>query len=331
MDTKKNNTTIVDIAKRANVTNITVSRAFNKPELVKPDTRERILSIAREMNYSPNAFAKNLKGQSSNIIGMVTDSTFNPVYAEVTKAVCRAADAKGYTVMIFDTGGSVEAESRAVSALFSYKAAGIILSVVHDNTNYNPYYIEQAKAYRIPLVLLDRDIPNQTLPGVFLNNIELGVKAGKYLVSQADNEILIVGGPKDSEITQDRVAGILGAMHDTDTRISVIYTDYKYENALPMITQALSSGLYNPQRIVGVNGLITLAAVQATRDAKLKLPQFFSIDEVPHAKTFGMAIPCIANDPSAWGKSVSELLFELIHTGEQPANSRIFINGELIA
>ncbi|POC81294.1 LacI family transcriptional regulator, partial [Vibrio vulnificus] len=52
------NATIVDIARRARVTNITVARAFNKPELVKPETRERIHAIAKELNYVPNAFAQ---------------------------------------------------------------------------------------------------------------------------------------------------------------------------------------------------------------------------------------------------------------------------------
>ncbi|MGP2690134.1 LacI family DNA-binding transcriptional regulator, partial [Serratia nevei] len=112
------NATIVDIARRARVTNITVSRAFNKPELVKPETRERIHAIAKELNYVPNAFAQGLKSSSSQIIGIVTSSMYNPFYSGLIKTVSRIARQQGYQIMLFDTDGSEEAEMRAIQALF---------------------------------------------------------------------------------------------------------------------------------------------------------------------------------------------------------------------
>ncbi|WP_038909886.1 LacI family DNA-binding transcriptional regulator, partial [Yersinia pestis] len=90
------NATIVDIARRANVTNITVSRTFNQPGLVKQETREKIHAIAKELNYVPNAFAQGLKRSSSQIIGIVTSSMYNPFYSELIQTVSRIARTQCY-------------------------------------------------------------------------------------------------------------------------------------------------------------------------------------------------------------------------------------------
>ena len=71
---KKKSVTISDIAKRVNMTTITVSRALSKPDLVKPATLARILEVARELDYVPNAFARGLKRSESLIIGVITAS-----------------------------------------------------------------------------------------------------------------------------------------------------------------------------------------------------------------------------------------------------------------
>ncbi|MBO6258589.1 MAG: LacI family DNA-binding transcriptional regulator [Succinivibrio sp.] len=330
---KKKNATIVDIAKIANVTNITVSRAFTKPEMVKEETRKKIYEIAKQLNYSPNAFARNLKVSQSNIIGVVTDSTYNQVYAEVVKMLCLEADKRGFTVMMFETNGSVEAEERAVDVLLSYKASGIVLSVITDNEAYSPAYIKKIKATNTPLVLLDRDLKQFDLPGVFLNNLELGIKAGRYLLSKDYNSILIFGGPEDSVITQDRISGIKRLVTPDKTLIDICYTQYGYDKARPLILKKLEKITHTtlPECIVGINGPVSLAAIGACRTLGIhKGMQFFSFDEVPFSVDFGIKIPCIYNNPKEWGQKISSLLFSLIENHNSLLYfDRSYINGNL--
>ncbi|MDC0612040.1 LacI family transcriptional regulator [Vibrio sp.] len=324
----KKNSTIVDIAKRANVTNITVSRAFNKPDLVKPDTREAILKIAKELNYVPNAFARNLKNNESKIIGLVTDSTFNPVYANILKRLSQMADKRGYMVMIFETNGSESAENRAVKTLFSHKASAILLSVVSDREGYRPDYLELAKAYNIPLILFDRDIPDADLPGVFLNNVEIGVKAGKFLAKKDYSRYLICGGPADSEITRDRIGGIIGGLRASSDQIDYLYSDYSYEIAYPAIIDYLQSSDQIPNCVIGINGVISMAILKALRILGYKNIPLFSIDEVPFSDVYGAQIPCIANHPQDWGEQVGMLLFDILDG--KTKEKRIYISSTLI-
>lgn len=330
-DIKTRKATIVDIANLANVTNITVSRAFSSPELVKKETRDRIYAIARKLHYTPNPFARSLKTNTSKIIGVVTNSTYNPVYEEVIKTLCLEADKNGYIVIMFESACNPELENRAMQTLFAYKVAGIVLSVVNDCAAYDPLYIKQAQAYNIPLILLDRDITPFNLPGVFLDNYQIGVKAGKYLFTQNLTDLLVIGGPEDSLITQKRIEGIMSELRDLPVKFNFIYTDYSYALSRKMIMDYLKEKIAETSYIVGINGLITLAAIGVCRTLGNRQCRYFSIDAVPYAADLAFNIPCIYSDPKEWGMKVSELLFTAIKSVNNPEKfERIFISGELM-
>ncbi|EPJ9038628.1 LacI family DNA-binding transcriptional regulator [Serratia ureilytica] len=326
------NATIVDIARRARVTNITVSRAFNKPELVKPETRERIHAIAKELNYVPNAFAQGLKSSSSQIIGIVTSSMYNPFYSGLIKTVSRIARQQGYQIMLFDTDGSEEAEMRAIQALFGYKARGILLSAVRDDKRYRPAYLELAEVYGVPLILIDRDLYDQQLSGVFLDNREIGVLAGRYLAEQPEQKLLIIGGPADSEITLTRSAGIVAALQGSGREIHIINGDYDFTSQESEVRAYLAQPENRPDYIIGLNGIITLGAIAICHEMGLyQQVKFFSIDEPPRAGAYGLHIPGVYHDTQKLGEIAAELLFSAINSprGELPVR-REFFTGSLL-
>src|SRR5699024_4444829 len=89
-----------DVAARAGVSYQTVSRVLNEPEIVRPDTRERVLAAISELGYTRNRAARALKTSRSSLIGVLTDnlSLFGP--AETTTAVSTAAREAGYSVVL---------------------------------------------------------------------------------------------------------------------------------------------------------------------------------------------------------------------------------------
>lgn len=324
--------TIVDIARLANVTNITVSRAFNRPELVKPATRAKIHAIAKELNYVPNAFAQGLKKNSSQIIGVITSSMYSPFYSGIIQTVSRIARAGGYQIMLFDTDGSQEAEAQAIQTLFSYKACGILLSAVRDDKDYQPDYLELAETYHIPLILMDRDIYNRQLSGVFLNNKEIGRMAGKYLAQQSAENILIISGPIDSEITRIRNQAICKAMENSNKKIQFIYGDYNFISQQEEVKHYLANPENCPDYIVGLNGIITLGAIAICHALNIyQKIKFFSIDEPPHASQYGVHIAGIYHDTQILGEIVADLLFGIIKSPAGKNNSqREFYTGSLV-
>ncbi|MFK3974505.1 LacI family DNA-binding transcriptional regulator [Pseudomonas sp. NPDC087358] len=330
---KKTPVTISDIARRVNMTPVTVSRALNKPDLVKPATLARILEVAQELDYVPNAFARSLKRSESMIIGVITASVDNPFYSEMIKAISREAKKHGYTIMLVDTDGSEELERKAVDTLLSYRVAGIVLSPVSDEPAYQPNYLSRLSNGDIPVVQLDRALHDTPFSHVVLDNFHSGLKGARYLLAQnpAMQRLLVLTGPAHSRISQERLKGVKAALEESgkQVQLDVFAGDYTLEPSYQSTLDYLHEHCV-PDAIFGFNQLITLGAMKALRDrgiAHESLP-ICGIDRLPFADIFGIPIACIAHDASLAGSSAVTLLLERIQNRYLP-KARVVIVGEL--
>lgn len=326
----KKNITIKDISKLAGVTNITVSRVFNNPEIVNEVTRNKIINIANELGYRPNIYARKLRGKSNRIVGLVTNSLFNPVYLDIMKVISEKLNEKNIVLMIFETNGDIKSEERAIHTLCDYQVDAILLSAITDQEDYYPNYIKDAKEMNIPLLLIDRDVPDLELPGVFLKNYDIGIQVGEY-VSQAkkSGKILIIGGPSNSIITRKRIKGILSKLGSFDTEI--LYSDYSFGKSYPTILEKLKSLDEKPSWIIGINGLISLASIKAASVLKLSDINIFSIDSVPGADIFDVHIPCIATNNDLWGERIFDLLYSILNKNNSNLNNqKIYMESNII-
>lgn len=330
---KKNQkkSTITDVAKHVGMTTITVSRALNTPEKVKRETLERILAAASELNYVPNAIARNLKSKQSRIIGLIIANIDNPFYENTFKAVNHAAKESNYSLMLFDTDGSEEQEKKAIETLLSYQASGIILSAVSDDKNYMPSYLHKLKLANIPVVQIDRKIHNIDFPGVYLDNFNSAYKGMEALLKKGFKDILILAGPKTSQITLNRLKGIQQAIMDQKRPIelTIKYGDYTKTPSKQAVVELIQEQ-YLPDAIFGLNILITLGALEAIQEAGLNTENFglMSIDPIPFARTFGKTIPCIKHDTYALGLAAINMLIQDIK-GNSKETQDIIIEGNL--
>lgn len=325
--------TVSDIARRVNMTPVTVSRAFNRPDLLKPQTLARILAVAEELDYVPNAFARGLKRSESLIIGVITASVDNPFYSEMIKAISREAKKHGYTIMLVDTDGSEALESKAVDTLLSYRVAGIVLSPVSDEPDYQPGYLGRLGSSDMPVVQLDRALPDSPFSHVVLDNRESGFKGARYLLTHNPRleRLLVLTGPAHSRISQERLKGVEAALAEAGGRVhlSVYAGDYTLEPAYRNTLRYLHEEAH-PQAIFGFNQLITLGAMKALRDRQIALDTvaICGIDRLPFADIFGIPTACIAHDASLAGSSAVRLLLERIRDRSLPKR-RVIITGVL--
>jgi LacI family transcriptional regulator len=330
---KKNQkkSTITDVAKYVGMTTITVSRALNTPEKVKRETLERILAAASELNYVPNAIARNLKSQESHIIGLIIANIDNPFYENTFKAVNHAAKESNYSLMLFDTDGSEEQEKKAIETLLSYQASGIILSAVSDDKHYMPSYLNKLKLANIPLVQIDRKIHNSDFPGVYLDNFNSAYKGMEALIKKGFKDILILAGPETSQITLNRLRGIQQAIIDQKypIELTIKYGDYTKKPSKQAVVELIQQKSL-PAAIFGLNILITLGALEAIQEAGLDTENFgfMSIDPIPFARTFGKTIPCIKHDTYALGLAAINMLIQNIQ-GKSKETQDIIIEGNL--
>lgn len=329
---KQKSVTISDIAKRVNMTTITVSRALNNPHQVKAETLARILEVARELDYVPNTFARSLKRDESLIIGVITASVDNPFYSEMIKAISREAKKHGYTIMLVDTDNLPEIESKAVDTLLGYRVAGIILSPVSDEPKYQPDYLERLANGKTPVVLLDRTIHDSPFSRVVLDNYHSGYKAGQYLLQQNPGikRLLVLTGPQHSRITEERLKGLHAVLGvQPSMQIDIYPGDYTLEPSFESTLAYLENGT-TPDAIMGFNQLITMGALKALRAKKISHEgiTICGIDRLPFADIFGVPIACVAHDATLAGSSAVRVLLDHLEHPTRPRD-KVIISGEL--
>ena len=120
---------IQEVARRAGVSVATVSRVFNLPDKVAPETRALVEQAAQDTGYLPNASARTLRTQRSRALGVVLPTLVNPVFAECLQGIASAASAAGYAIVPLTTDYRLAHEEQAVARLLAGNVDGMILVV----------------------------------------------------------------------------------------------------------------------------------------------------------------------------------------------------------
>src|SRR5437773_8530849 len=120
--------TLADIAALAAVTPMTVSRVMNSSGYVHVKTRERVLLVAREMNYRRNGLARGLKRQCTETVGLVIGDIANPFAAELSRGVREVLEKRGYTLFICISEHSVKEDVQAFDSLADHRVDGVIVA-----------------------------------------------------------------------------------------------------------------------------------------------------------------------------------------------------------
>ena len=155
------NLTIHDIAMRCGVSIATVSRVINDSPNVSDTTRKKILNVIREINYTPNAFARGLSLNSMRMIGILCTDVARPFYAQVVSLLERNLREKGFDSMLCCSGYSIEGKKNGIKFLLNKKVDAIILAGAAFNEQKDNDHIADA-AKQVPIFLINSliDIPN---------------------------------------------------------------------------------------------------------------------------------------------------------------------------
>lgn len=202
--------TIKTIAERAGVSTATVSKVLTrKDQFIGDKTRQKILSIARELKYVPNSLARSLVTQRSHVIGVIVPDILNPYFTEVFRACDDAARLRGYTTVVANTEGIAEIEVSHLSSFGGHRVDGIILTasdVIPDT--------ELLGALRIPFVCMDREVgPMPLLVATVDTDYRRGAfEATTHLIERGHRRIAFLSGDPERSNTQIRLSGYKDAL-----------------------------------------------------------------------------------------------------------------------
>ena len=126
--------TMRDVARRAGVSAMTVSRVLNGQPRVAETTRRRVEAAVAELGYVPNSLARGL-GRRSRTVGVVVPDIANPFFALVVRGVEEAAWRAGRRVILCNTHGDLRRERAHISDLLSFRVEGVVIAPVSDRSS----------------------------------------------------------------------------------------------------------------------------------------------------------------------------------------------------
>jgi DNA-binding LacI/PurR family transcriptional regulator len=205
-----------DVAKHAGVSQTTVSRVLNTPDLVKKPTLDKVMKAINELSYIPNAHARSLVKNKTNTISLLSGPLHNPFFVDTTSAIINYANEMGYRVNVQYVNDHKLTE--AYETAFENRVDGIILSCILIE---DPIF-DKLKQMDIPFITYNRKHKNNE-NFVEIDNFEAGYLSAKHLIELGHKTIAWVGGPLTVSTYNNRYCGFLQAMNDYKLPLSEEY------------------------------------------------------------------------------------------------------------
>lgn len=204
------NLTIKDIAEKLNLSKSTVSRALRDSYDVNPETRSRVLSLVKELNFEPNVIARGLREQKTFNIGVIIPSFQIPFYSVAVGGIHKVFSEAGYNVMTSQTNETYESELTIVNSFLRSRVDGILISF-SANTNQFDHIIRVAER-DLPVVMFNRIAADIDLPSVTVDDYKGAYNAIDYLIKRGGRNIAYISGPRSPLLSKRRKQGYIDCL-----------------------------------------------------------------------------------------------------------------------
>ena len=311
---------IKEVARIAGVSIATVSRCINNPEKVTERTRLKVEEAISQTGYSPNTIAQSFRRGRTNLIMVVIPSVGDPFFSALMRGVKRAAQAKGYSVVIEETQSNTMTADDVSRMLVSNQTDGIVLL-----GSISPYGTEilSAKSRRnLPVVVgCEKVSPDLAdLPSVRVDNVAAAREATNFLIKQGHERIGMICGEQSSLLTKDREDGYRIAMERAGLRIRdgwVVEGQMTIPGAREA-TQELLSHDVRPTAIFCANDEMAIGCLHEIKASGLVVPDDLSVmgfDDIRYAEVADPPLTTIRQPADEIGERVINRICRRIEEG----------------
>lgn len=213
--------TIKDVARKLNVSISTVSRAFNDKYDIRPDTRKRILEVAKEMGYTPNPIAQHLCQLKSRLIGVVVPEFINAFFPRVVSGIQRELKEKGYQMLLMSSNENSEEEIENVKTLQRNRVDGLLISLAQGTRDI--CFLQEVNQH-IPIVQFNRVSQKLKTSRVYFKDYEWSRRATMHLIEQGYRNIYYLCGPQSLILAQKRARGFVDVLKEHGVADAVSHT-----------------------------------------------------------------------------------------------------------
>ncbi|MDN2488336.1 LacI family DNA-binding transcriptional regulator [Kosakonia sacchari] len=302
--------TLEDVARAAGLSSMTVSRALNTPQLVRPKTVEKVLAAVKATGYIPNALAGGLASRRSKLIAVVVPQINNNMFVDTIQAISDELAKRGYHMLLCVAGYTQQTEAELVAALLSRRPDGIVLTGIHHSTD-------------LKKVILNASVPVVEIWDLTPTPLDMLVGFSHEKVGQATAEYLLRKGYRrpgllwtvDKRASQ-RKAGLCEALarHGITEPLSVdVALPARFTSGREGLSQLLALG--ESDVIVCSSDTLAQGAIVEAQARGLRVPQDVAVigfGDLDFAAGNNPAITTVSVDRQIIGQRAATLLMERI-------------------
>jgi LacI family transcriptional regulator len=301
--------TITDVARRANVSTATVSRVLSGGGGARDETRDRVLTAARELGYRPSGVARSLRQRATRTLGLIVTDIENPFFPELVRTVEDAARERGYAMLLCNASDDPERESGYLELLVDRWVDGVVIAASSLGVRHREWLL----AADLPIILVNSVDRQIDLPTIASDSVMGGRIATEHLLELGHRRFgIITAGPRNLD-APDRVTGARSALRAAGiptTSEHVVIEEAIVEGGERAAAAILATDP-SVTAIVAYNDLTAIGAMRAIRARGQRVPQDVSVigfDDVHLAAYVDPPLSTIAQSTAEMGRwAVDEL------------------------
>jgi len=328
-----------DVARRAGVSQSTVSLVVNNVPSVAAETRDRVNRAIEELGFRANRSARTLRGAPSKTIGFVTNQmATSPFAGRTILGAQEVAWKHGHVLLVVDVGDSAELTDTAVNVLLDQDVAGIIYAAMTPKSIYVPAALSD-----VPFIVVNADPRGiEELPLVDAGNYDGGALAARTLLAAGHTRLLYLAGEPENPVTGDRERGfrdVMAMLPPGAVEFRVDYGTYEISSGYRRMRAAIEKDAWWPSAIFAANDRVALGVIQALSEAGRRVPEDMSLlgydDQPALADQVHPALTTITLPHLEMGQlAVNSLLEQIgsgVHAGPVIAHPKLIVRESIRA
>jgi len=322
-----------DIAKKLNISRVTVSKALRDHPDISKSMKKKISETAREMGYVPNLIARQLNSNRTFTIGIVVPDLENSFFSYIVDSMIDYATEHNYYTILTVSREKEKIEKQNIENLIGMRVDGLLVCLSQETKDRQVF--DTVKKMKIPLVFFDRAFENLKFSRVVFNDKPGAVYSLNRIIGKGYTKIANFAGYASTNIGKQRKEGYIQALSQNKIALKkewIIEGGFELRDGYESFRKLNSSGNL-PEIIFAVNDRVALGAYKAAKEAGLRIPEdigIFGFGFYEITDFFDPQLTLINQDPRKMGLEAVRLLIEEIESGSKSRHTEIFIEEEFL-
>lgn len=302
--------TINDVAKRAGVSPVTVSRVINNASNVSPATREKVEQAIQELGYVPSVAARSLRLKRTRTLALILPDITNTFWTTVARGVEDAAQRRDYSVFLCNTDEDQVKQRRYLDfVVVGQRVDGVIIAPNDTDAQ----HLAQLRDRKLPTVIIDRHIEGWDVDSVLGDSFSGATVLVQHLISLGHERIAMLSGPANASTAEDRVAGYCMALDKAGIPIEsglIKRGEFRKTSGEEMTHRLFDEGL-DPTAIFAANNAIAMGVIDALEQREVRIPQDVALvcfDDFPNVSHLFPFLTVVAQPAYDMGINAAQLL-----------------------